>query len=138
MSNSIRTNRIRTAVVGTLALGVLGTGLTLAPGAFASHGGTAARSSGSCSGVGTWAVKAKPDAGRLQVEAEVDVNRAARTFHWTITDNGVKVGSGSATTKAPSGSFSVNRRIANRAGADKIVFRAKSAAGNTCSGTVSI
>jgi hypothetical protein len=138
MTNSIRSTRIRSAVVGTLALGVLGTGLTLAPGALASHGGNAVRHTGSCSGAGTWALKAKPDAGILQVEAEVDVNRVGRTFHWTISDNGHQVRSGTATTKAPSGSFTVNRRIANRAGVDKVVFRAKSASGNTCTGTVSV
>jgi hypothetical protein len=137
---SLRTRRVRTAIVGSLALGVLGAGLTLAPGALASHGGSAGvRHSGACSQGGVWTLKAKHDAGILQVEAEVDVNRANRTFHWTIRDNGVLVRSGSATTTAPSGSFTVHRRIANRTGVDKVVFRARNAAsGNSCAGSVSL
>lgn len=129
--------KIRTTIAGTLALGVLGSTAVLAPTAFASGGGV--RTSGSCSMSGTWKITAKHDNGALEVQAEVDTNRAGQHFTWRLTDDGVRVASGTAVTTAPSGSFEVNRHIANRAGTDKITFRAvNTASGNTCTGSVSI
>jgi hypothetical protein len=56
-----------------------------------------------------------------------------------MTDNGTQVFAGTRTTVAPSGSFSVSRHIANRAGTDTIVARASNAkTGETCTGTVRI
>ena len=92
------------------------------------------RASGACSAGATWKLKAKADDGRLEVELEVDSNRNGQTWTWAMRDNGVAVGSGSATTVAPSGSFEVERRIANRAGTDTITATARHAAsGQTCS-----
>ena len=65
----ITTRSIVTAGVAT----TLGIGLVLAPAASASGGGTAVRSSGSCSSAGTWHLSAKHDDGRIEVEGEVDV-----------------------------------------------------------------
>jgi hypothetical protein len=94
---------------------------------------------GSCSSAGTWKLKAKHDNARIEVEAEVDTNKVGQTWSWTLTDNAVKVASGTARTVAPSGSFTVNRLIANRAGTDRISLRASNAAtGQVCSGTVSL
>jgi hypothetical protein len=137
MTNSASTS-IRKAVAASLALGVLGSGLVLAPDALAQGGGGGVRTAGSCSAHGVWKLKAKPDDGRLEVEAEVDVNRAATHWKWTMSQNGKVVRSGTATTTAPSGSFSVNRSLTNRAGTDRIGFRAiNTADGNTCSGALS-
>jgi hypothetical protein len=126
----------RTAIAGTLALGVLGSTAALAPSAFASGGG-GVRASGACSMTGTWKLKAKNDDGALEVEAEVDTNRVGQHFTWRITDDSVRVAHGTAVTVAPSGSFAVNRHIANRAGTDKIAFRAVNGS-NVCAGSVSI
>jgi hypothetical protein len=80
-------------------------------------------------------LKAKPDDGRLEVEFEVDTNRAGQTWQVRITDNGQLVARRSARTVAPSGSFTVHAHPANRAGAD--VIRTVGVRGdNTCSATV--
>ena len=94
---------------------------------------------GSCTGASDWKLKAKPDDGRLEVEFEVDSNRNGQVWSVRMTDNGVQVFSGTRTTQPPSGSFSVERRIANRAGADTIRARATNArTGESCTGNLQI
>ncbi len=91
------------------------------------------RASGSCSARADWKLKAKADDGRLEVEFEVDSNRARQLWSWSMRDNGVRVAYGTARTTAPSGSFSVERRIRDRAGRDVITAYARHAAtGQTC------
>jgi hypothetical protein len=75
---------------------------------------------GACTAASTWKLKASPDNGRIEVEFEVDSNIVGQKWSVTLKDNGSKVWSGTATTKAPSGSFEVNKLISNKAGADKI------------------
>ena len=58
---------------------------------------------------------------------------------WTVAvrDNGVAVFSGRRVTKAPSGSFSVEFRTPNRAGADKFVGTARNTrTGEVCTARV--
>lgn len=125
----------RTLTVLPLALVVSG---LLATPALASGGGGGVRASGSCSGTSDWTLKAKhEDGGALEVEAEVDSNRAGQTWTWSLLDDGVVVRKGTATTVAPSGSFTVRRVIGDRAGTDRIRLRAANAAtGETCTGLV--
>ncbi|MGD9958828.1 hypothetical protein [Nocardioides sp.] len=94
---------------------------------------------GNCSGSTDWKVKAKPDDGRIEFEGEIDSNRNGQTWNWVINHNGSRSASGSATTKAPSGSFSVERRLVNLSGVDTFVFRATNPkSGEVCRGTVSL
>jgi hypothetical protein len=135
--------QIAVAVPVALLLGIPASALTASAASASSGsgkgGGGDVRASGSCSSGGTWKLKAKHDNARIEVEAEVDTNRVGQTWSWRITDNGVGVASGTARTVAPSGSFSVERLIANRAGTDRIALRATNAAtGQVCSGTVSL
>ena len=90
---------------------------------------------GDCSDGATWKLKVKADDNRLEVEGEVDSNRAGQSWTWRIRGNGSLAASGSATTGGRSGSFSVERKIANRAGTDRVTFRATHA-GEVCSGTI--
>jgi hypothetical protein len=107
--------------------------------AHASHGGDGARRSGSCTGSADWKLKAKPDDGRIEVEGEVDSNHNGQVWHWRIRHNGSVSAKGRATTSGASGSFTVQRRMANLAGTDHFVFRAeRSATGEVCRGTVSL
>lgn len=133
MITTANTTKALTATLST----ALGLGLLLAPAAAAS--GSGVRSSGDCSAHAAWNLKAKHDDGRIEVEAQVDSNRAGQSWRWSIRDNGTLVRSGTATTSAPSGSFSVHRLIGNRAGTDHVVFRAtRPATGQTCRGSVSL
>ena len=103
------------------------------------HGGGKAsvvRASHSCSTC-VIKLKAKHDDGRIEVEAEVDTNRKGQTWSVQLRDNGVTVFKGERTTHAPSGSFSLERRIANRAGKDTVTVRA-TRGGTTCSTKVSL
>jgi hypothetical protein len=127
-----------------LALATLSTSAVLALGApalsssaSASHGGDDGRviKSGTCTDGSRWKLKVKNDDGRLEVEGEVDSNRSGQTWAWKIKDNGSVAAKGSATTGGSSGSFSVERKIANKAGTDKVVFRALHA-GEVCAGTI--
>ena len=94
---------------------------------------------GSCSGSTDWKLKAKHDDGRLEVEGEVDSNRNGQSWRWRMIHNGSVSARGWATTHAPSGSFSVERRMVNLRGTDTIVLRARNPrTGEVCRGVVRI
>jgi hypothetical protein len=86
---------------------------------------------GSCSGSTHWKIKAKPDDGRIEVEAEIDSNRNGQTWRWVLRHDGGVSARGRSTTHRPSGSFEVERRTANHAGTDQFRFRAVHA-GEVC------
>ena len=125
------TTTIRTAAAGLLALALVGGG---AGAAQAKHGNDReVRTQGRCTGATVWKLKAKPDDGRL----EVDSNRNGQRWSVAINDNGVRVFTGAGTTRAPSGSFEIERHMANRAGSDRITASATNAAtGERCSGVL--
>jgi hypothetical protein len=132
-------NLKRTAAALIVTATALAGTATLAPSAQASGGNPGVARSGSCSGTSNWNLKAKPDDGRIQVEFEVDSNRNGQNWAVAIRDNGNLVFSGNRTTHAPSGSFTVERRVANRAGADHFVARATNAnTGESCVGRVTL
>lgn len=123
------------STIGLVA--VLGAGL-LASTASASGGDRALQVSGTCSARSASKLKAKLDGGRIETEAEVDQNRVGRRWRVTIVQNGRTVFTGVRTTRAPSGSFEVRRLLGNRAGADRIVFTARSlSSGETCRAALS-
>ena|SRR5690242_20100532 len=131
-----RTALTTLAVTALVPLGTVG---MVAP-AHASHGGGGGvRHGGSCSQSAHWKLKAKPDNGRIEVEGEVDSNRAGQVWRWRIKHNGSVSAKGKATTGGASGSFTVHRRMTNLAGTDHFVFRAvRSATGEVCRGRVSL
>jgi hypothetical protein len=92
----------------------------LAPLSPASAGDDRVERSGSCSAGARWDLKVKSDDGRLEVEGEVDSNQSGQTWRWRFRHNG---------------SFSVERRLVDLQGTDKIVFRARHD-GETCRGVV--
>ena len=109
------------------------------PAANASHGATKAQAGGSCSQGAVWKLKAKPDDGRIEVGFEVDSNVNGQRWAVRIRDNGALVFSGARRTHAPSGSFTVDRLVRNRAGSDAFVARAHNRrTGETCVGRVTL
>jgi hypothetical protein len=80
---------------------------------------------GGCSGGTEWKVKASPEDGRIEVEAEIDSNRNGQTWRWRLRHDGSLSAWGTATTSGPSGSFEVRRVVVNAGGTDHIVFRAR-------------
>lgn len=124
----------RAAVAATLATLVVPMAMAVPAQAKGSDGVVA---SGACTSGGTWKLKAKHDDSRIEWEFEVDTNRNGQVWAVKVTDNGSRAFSGKATTIAPSGSFSVERKTADRAGAD--VIRATATRGTaSCSGSVTV
>lgn len=94
---------------------------------------------GSCDGATHWKIKAKPDNGRLEVEAEIDSNHNGQTWRWVLKHEGNVAARGTSTTHAPSGSFEVKRRTDDAAGTDSFRFRAVNpSSGEVCVARVAI
>jgi hypothetical protein len=105
----------------------------------ASGGGGDVRTRGGCSGRAIWKLKAKPDDGRIEVEGQVDSNHAGQRWHWVLKHNGSVSARGTKSTSGTSGSFSVERRMADLSGRDHFTFRAeRRATGEVCRGTISL
>lgn len=123
--------------VSLVAASVLAGSLALTAAPATASGGNDDRviKTGSCSGSTDWKLKVKTDDNKLEVEGEVDSNKSGQTWTWKIKDNGALAAKGSATTGGRSGSFSVERRIANKSGTDTVVFKAKRGS-ETCRGTI--
>ncbi len=103
----------------------------------AQAGGSDVVRRGACAGSTDWKLKVGPEDGRLEVEGEIDSNRVGQSWAWQLVHNGALAASGTATTAAPSGSFTVRRLMANRAGVDTITLRARNQrSGELCVGTV--
>ena len=124
-----------TGLAATAAALLLAGGIGAAAPAHARDGDV--RTSGQCSGSAVWKLKLAPRDGRIETEFQVDSNRNGQVWTVKMTDNGVQVFSGTRTTAAPSGSFTVRKTIADRAGTDKVVSTA-TFNGQTCRGTASL
>ncbi|GAA1771243.1 hypothetical protein GCM10009795_016610 [Nocardioides hankookensis] len=123
----MKTIAATTALIAAVPLALLGAGP-----AHAGHDREVIRH-GSCSASTDWKIKAKADDGRLEVESEIDSNRAGQTWHWVLRHDGDLVDRGRSTTVGRSGSFEVERKARNSAGADAFVFRAVNrVSGETC------
>jgi hypothetical protein len=114
-------NARRTSAAALVATVAASVAVGVATPAYA-KGGDAVRASKACS-TGTLKLKAKHDDGAIEVEAELDTNRNGQRWAIRILDNNVSAWKGARTTLAPSGSFSVEKRIANKAGADVVKVR---------------
>lgn len=126
----MRTKVATAALVATLVL-------SLAPAA--SAGGREVIRTGSCSAASDWKLKVKPDDGRIELEFEVDSNVSGQRWNVTIRQNGDRIFRGSRITQGPSGSFSLERRPADRAGTDAFVARATNpGTGERCVGRVNL
>jgi hypothetical protein len=104
----------------------------------AKGGRKAKRVVGSCTGNSSAKLKVKPDNGRLETEFEVDQNRNGVDWAVRIRRNGKLAVKTTATTKAPSGSFSVERRLRNGRGKDRITAKATSPSGEVCTARLTI
>ncbi len=107
--------------VGVLALV---TAATLVPAVSASANDADVVKRGSCSGSTDWKLKAGPDDGHLEVQAEVDSNVNGQSWNWRLLHNGSLSAKGTKSTVSPSGSFAVRRVLVDVKGDDTIVFRA--------------
>jgi hypothetical protein len=135
MQNHPRTRLLMTTAA--ITIGLAAPLLVTATPAFASGGGGGVSSSGACTNGGHFGLKAKHDDGKIEMEYEVDSNRAGQVWAVRITDNGATVVSRHATTAGRSGSFTIRKVIADRPGPDKIHARA-TFQNHTCGGAVTL
>ena len=112
----------RNPLAAALVLAVAIPVLSAAP---AQASGDEVRRTGTCTGRAEVKIKAKHDDGRIELEAEVDSNRNGQVWRWSIRHNGDLSFVGRAVTRAPSGSFEVERRALNVSGLDAFKFRAR-------------
>jgi hypothetical protein len=132
-------NRLIARIGAGVAVAALTLGAVSASPASAKDGDGRVERRGACSSGAVWKLKGKHDDGRLEVELEVDSNRNGQAWNVVLTDNGTAVYRGTHRTVAPSGSFEVERRIADRAGSDVIRATAtNSATGQRCAGSVTV
>ncbi|MEY2517436.1 MAG: hypothetical protein QOJ89_4794 [bacterium] len=96
------------------------------------------RVAGSCTGDSTAKLKVKRDRGRLKTEFEVDQNANGVAWAVKLSRNGTVVVNTTRTTHAPSGSFSLERRLANGAGPDTSLATATSPTGEVCTATATV
>jgi hypothetical protein len=104
--------------------------------ALADHGDGGRRSevraAGTCGKGATSKLKLKSDDDGIEVEFEADHNRAGETWKVVLVQEGRVAWRGRARTRAPSGSFSVHRLIADLIGADRVTVRANGPRGIAC------
>ena len=127
---NIAATAVSAAAVGALALSVAAVPAQ-------ASGGSDDRviKTGACSTGADWKLKVKTDDGGLEIEGEVDSNTVGQSWKWTFRHNGALVARGTSTTIAPSGSFDVERHVANNAGTDRVVFR-PTHDGQVCRGAI--
>jgi hypothetical protein len=129
---------MKKTIITTLAAVALTSSLVTPGTAQAARAGTGeVRQSRACSEGSSVKLKARPDDGRLEVEAEVDSDVSGQSWTWRLRHNGNGAGHGTQQTGGASGSFSIERRTGNAAGKDTLRFRATHA-GEVCVVSVSL
>lgn len=124
-------NVLRWGLAGLMTATLLGG----APAAFANDGDVIA--TGPCTAGSDWKLKASPEDGQIEIGFEVDQNQVGDTWRVIIRQNGERIFRGQRVTQAPSGSFEVERRVANTAGDDVFTARAENlSTGEICRGKV--
>jgi hypothetical protein len=101
-----------------LVLGVALALLALGSPALAKDGDVLAR--GTCTGRSAVKLKLSAEDGRIEVEVEVDQNRDGVRWAVVLTRDGDRVARLTRLTRAPSGSFTARKLVANPAGADVV------------------
>jgi ribosomal protein L11 len=118
-----------------VALAMAGAVFAVAPVASA-KGGHGVSVRGVCTKSSTAKLKLSSEDGRIEVEFEVDQNRNGVPWKVTLRRNGSLVASTTATTHAPSGSFSLRRVIPGVHG--KVVAKATRSSGERCTAQANI
>jgi hypothetical protein len=122
----------------TITVAVVLAATALTPAAALASGGhddKGTRVTGKCTDGSSAKLKVKRDDGRLETEFEVDQNRNGVTWKVTLR-HGSRTVKTNATTKAPSGSFSVERRLSGSSG--KVTARATSPSGEVCTASATV
>ena len=110
-------------LTGVLAL------LALGSPALAKDGDVLVR--GTCTARSAAKLKLSSEDRRIEVEVEIDQNRNGVPWTVVLTRDGTRVARATRVTKAPSGSFSLRKLVANPAGVD-VIRAVATRRGETC------
>ena len=117
-----------------IVLALLAVALVAAQAAFAKGGDPrAVRIKGVCTQQSTSTLKLGREDRGIEVEFEVDQNRNGVPWRVTLSRNGKRIASLTATTHTPSGSFEIRRVVAGKLGTARITAVATTASGERCS-----
>jgi hypothetical protein len=123
----------------TLGLTAVAFALVLAVAAPAVAGDDDIIRRGACTGASNWKLKLDTDDGRIEAEFEVDQNVNGQRWRVVLKRDGSRFFKGVRTTRAPSGSFEVDRKAGNPAGPNRIKARAVNlSSGEICRGAATI
>jgi len=115
---------------------VLLAALALPGAASAKHGGGGGddevRAAGTCGGGARSTLKLKARDGGIEAEAEVEHARRSSSWRVTLSQEGRVVWRGAVRAGRSSGAFSLERRLRDLAGADRVSLRASGPGGVTC------
>ena len=117
-------------LLALLALAVLGPASALARGGGGDR--REVRASGSCGRGASSNIRIRERNGGLEVEFEVEHTRANARWSVVFVQERRVAYRGRARTHAPSGSFSIERRLSDYPGADQVMARAVGPRGLTC------
>jgi hypothetical protein len=93
---------------------------------------------GSCSARSDWKLKLGPDNNRIEVEFQVDQNKAGQDWKVRVLHDGTVVHRETATTGGASGSFTIRLREPDNAGTDSFVAKARNlSTDEACKGSAS-
>jgi hypothetical protein len=90
---------------------------------------------GTCTGPSTSKLKLSDEDNGIEVEFEVDQNRRGVRWSVVVRRSARVLFRTTRVTRGPSGSFEVERVVANRAGRDRITARATRSSGEVCRAT---
>jgi hypothetical protein len=105
----------RAVALAATTLAVCGAAVAIAPNASA-KGGPGVKVNGVCTKSASAKLKLSQDNGRVEIEFEVDQNRNGVPWKVTMRRDSSLVASATATTHAPSGSFTVRRLVSGAQG----------------------
>jgi hypothetical protein len=132
---------LATSILRPAVLALLACLAAAPPAAMAKRGGgdrNEVRVKGSCGHGATSKLKLKEDDGGIEVEFEVDHNRNGTRWRVTLVRERRVVARTTARTHGPSGSFSVERRLSDMSGADRVTARGIGPRGLTCEATATL
>lgn len=115
--------------------------LALPAAASAKHGGRdddEVRAAGTCGGGARSTLKLKARNGGIEAEAEVEHARRGSSWRVVLAQEGRVVWRGTVRAGRSSGAFSVERRLRDLAGADRVSLRASGPGGVTCRATATL
>jgi hypothetical protein len=130
--------RIRTATAaGTAAAALAGMVLAVPATAAPVRADVEREKGGRCSAASSWDLSLDKERGRIEIDVDIESRQPGERWIVKVTHNGRTVFNRTRITD-DEGELDVDRTVRNKKGKDAIAFTARSAAGETCRGSLRI